>query len=48
MPKSQVSINKDLDDMLASHGFSVVAMDSAGNELPVPEDADQFQFHFQL
>jgi hypothetical protein len=46
MPKSNESINKDLDDLLNSHGFEVVAMNSAGEQVPVPEEADLFQFHF--
>ena len=46
MPKSTESINKDLDELLASHGFDVTPMDSSGKEVPVPDEADLFQFHF--
>jgi hypothetical protein len=46
MPKSAESINDDLDTLLGSHGFEVTPMDSSGQEVPVPSEADIFQFHF--
>jgi hypothetical protein len=46
MPKSTETINDDLDTLLSSHGFEVTPMDSSGQEVPVPSEADIFQFHF--
>jgi hypothetical protein len=46
MPKSIESLNSELDDVLTSHGFEVTALDSSGKEVPVPDEADLFQFHF--
>jgi hypothetical protein len=46
MPKSQETLNTELDDLISSHGFDVIAMDSSGKEVPVPDEAELFQFHF--
>ena len=46
MPRSNENINKELDDLLTSNGFEVTARDSSGKQVPVPESADLFEFHF--
>ena len=46
MPKSQDSINKDLEDLLVAKGYDVTALDSSGKEVPVADSADLFTFHF--
>ncbi len=46
MPKSQDSINQDLEELLVAKGYDVTPMDSSGKELPVASEAELFQFHF--
>lgn len=46
MPKSNESINKDLEDLLVAKGYDVTALDSSGKEVPVADSADLFSFHF--
>lgn len=46
MPKSNESINQDLEDLLTSKGYDVTSLDSSGKEVPVASEADLFQFHF--
>jgi hypothetical protein len=46
MPKTAESLNNELDKLLTSHGFSVKSLSSSGEEVPVPDEADLFQFHF--
>jgi hypothetical protein len=46
MPKTNQTLNKELDELLSSHGFDVKALTSGGDSVPVPEEADIFQFHF--
>jgi len=46
MPKSSESINVELYDLLTTRGFEPTSLDSAGKEMPVPDEADLFQFHY--
>lgn len=46
MPTSNNSLNKNLYDLLTSISDEVVSRASSGKEVPVPEEADIFQFHF--
>jgi hypothetical protein len=46
MPKTNQTLNKELDELLSSHGFDVQPKDTSGKDVPVPEEADIFQFHF--
>jgi hypothetical protein len=47
MPKSNEPLNKDLFDFLDARGFDPVSLDSSGEEVTVPEDAEVFQFHYR-
>jgi hypothetical protein len=47
MPKKQDSLNNDLFDLLQSRGYSPVLLNTAGKEIPVPEEAEVFQFQFE-
>jgi hypothetical protein len=47
MPKNQDSLNNELFNLLQSRGYNPVMLNTAGKEIPVPEEADVFQFHFQ-
>lgn len=47
MPKNSSTINRHLYDMLITKGFEVKMLDSAGKEVPVPDEADVFQFKFE-
>jgi len=47
MPKNQDSLNNELFNLLQSRGYSPVMLNTAGKEIPVPEEADVFQFHFE-
>ena len=47
MPKNSESINKSLFDLLRSRGYRPTLLDTSGKEIPVPEEAEVFQFKFQ-
>lgn len=47
MPKSPKSINTDLYNLLDSRDFTVSMRASSGKSVPVPEEADVFEFDFQ-
>ena len=47
MPKSPKSINIDLYNLLDSRDFAVSLRASSGKSVPVPEEADVFEFNFQ-
>jgi hypothetical protein len=44
MPKNTTSINNDLFKLLKSNGFKPQPLDSTGKKIPVPDEADVFQF----
>jgi hypothetical protein len=46
MPKSTESLNRSLFDLLRTKGYNPTMMDTSGKEIPVPEEADVFQFDF--
>lgn len=46
MPKNQDSLNNSLFSFLQSRGYDPVLFDSSGKEMPVPEEAEVFQFNF--
>jgi hypothetical protein len=46
MPKNQESLNNDLFRLLQSRGYKPTMLDTSGKEIPVPEEAEVFQFHF--
>ena len=46
MPKSSESINNSLFDLLRSKGYNPTMLDTAGKEIPVPDEAEVFQFDF--
>jgi hypothetical protein len=46
MPKTAESLNSELDNLLSSHGFDVKSLSSNGKEVPVPDEAELFQFHY--
>lgn len=46
MPKTTESINNTLYDLLRTQGFNVKMYSSDGNPVPVPQEADVFQFDF--
>jgi hypothetical protein len=46
MPKNQDSLNNSLFAFLQSRGYDPVLYDSSGKEMPVPEEAEVFQFNF--
>ena len=46
MPKSNESINRELFDLLRSRGYEPTMLDTSGKEIPVPEEAEVFQFDF--
>jgi len=47
MPKQQDSLNNDLFDLLQSRGYNPVMLNTAGKEIPVPAEAEVFQFQFE-
>ena len=47
MPKNQDSLNNELFNLLQSRGYNPVMLNTAGKEIPVPDEADVFQFHFE-
>jgi hypothetical protein len=46
MPKSTESLNRSLFDLLRTKGYNPTMMNTTGKEIPVPEEADVFQFDF--
>lgn len=46
MPKSTESVNVELYNILDSRGYDVSMFDSSGQNVPIPEDAEAFQFNF--
>jgi len=48
MPKNADSLNSELFDFLQSRGYSPTLLDTSGKEIPVPEEAEVFQFDFEL
>ena len=46
MPIKQESLQTELRDLLKSKGYRVTNKNSAGDTVPVPEEADVFQFEF--
>ena len=46
MPKKIDSLNNELFGLLKSHGFKPKSYDSSGEVVPVPEEAEAFQFQF--
>ena len=47
MPKSTESVNIELYDLLRGRGYAVTMYDSAGQQVPIPEEAEAFQFKFE-
>lgn len=47
MPKSTEAVNIDLKNLLDARGFDVTMRTSAGEEVPVPDQADAFIFNFK-
>ena len=47
MPKNQDSLNSELFDFLQSRGYNPSLLDTSGKEIPVPEEAEVFQFDFE-
>jgi hypothetical protein len=46
MAKNQESINRSLFELLRSRGYAPTLLDTSGKEIPVPEEAEVFQFKF--
>ena len=46
MAKNQKSINRSLFELLRSRGYAPTLLDTSGKEIPVPEEAEVFQFKF--
>lgn len=46
MPKNQDLINKELYGLLKSRGYRPDMYDSSGKKVPIPEEAEAFQFEF--
>ncbi len=46
MAKNQESINRSLFELLRSRGYEPTLLDTSGKEIPVPEEAEVFQFKF--
>lgn len=47
MPKSTESVNIELYDLLRGRGYAVTMYNSAGKQVPIPEEAEAFQFKFE-
>lgn len=47
MPKNQDSLNSELFDFLQGRGYNPSLLDTSGKEIPVPEEAEVFQFEFE-
>ena len=46
MAKNQESINRSLFELLRSRGYAPTLLDTSGKEIPIPEEAEVFQFKF--
>jgi len=46
MPKNQNSLNVELFKLLLGRGYDLTMLNTAGDQVPVPDEADVFQFHF--
>jgi hypothetical protein len=46
MAKNTESINRSLFELLRSRGYAPTLLDTSGKEIPVPEEAEVFQFKF--
>ena len=46
MAKNQETINRSLFELLRSRGYAPTLLDTSGKEIPVPEEAEVFQFKF--
>ena len=46
MPKNSESLNNDLFNLLRSRGYEPTLLGTDGKEIPVPDEAEVFQFHF--
>jgi hypothetical protein len=46
MPKTNESMNSNLYELLQSQGFNVTLLSSSGQQVPVPQEAEVFQFEF--
>ena len=46
MPKNQKSLNTELFNFLMSAGYDPTALDTSAAAVPVPEEAEVFQFNF--
>lgn len=46
MPKNAESLNNDLFNLLRSRGYQPTLLGTDGKEIPVPDEAEVFQFHF--
>lgn len=47
MAKNQESINKALFELLRSRGYAPTLLDTSGKEIPIPDEAEVFQFKFK-
>jgi len=47
MAKNQESLNRSLFDLLRSKGYHPTMLDTSGKEIPIPEEAEVFQFKFE-
>lgn len=47
MPKNQDSLNSELFSFLQGRGYNPTLLDTSGKEIPVPEEAEVFQFDFE-
>jgi hypothetical protein len=47
MPKNQDSLNTELFSFLQGRGYNPSLLDTSGKEIPVPEEAEVFQFDFE-
>ena len=47
MPKNQDSLNTELFSFLQGRGYNPTLLDTSGKEIPVPEEAEVFQFDFE-
>lgn len=47
MPKNQDSLNAELFSFLQGRGYNPTLLDTSGKEIPVPEEAEVFQFEFE-
>ena len=46
MPKNTESLNRTLFELLHSKGLDPTMLNTAGKEIPTPEEAEVFQFNF--